>query len=117
MLISDFLNRMEDGVTYTEEQLRKLYYDAFDAALDDMSDRECRALQARRNNYIVAEALATALVALEQAPREMRPSSDMQDMRLLLDRASPRLASHMIAQAKRRLLHPDAYPIDASCAN
>jgi hypothetical protein len=59
-----------------------------------------------RDHYIVVDALATALVALEQLPPEKQPESNMEDMNALLAAwASSATVSFMLAQAKCRMRH------------
>ena len=66
---------------------------------------------AGRDGLIMSEALALALVALEQLPPEKRPRCDMDDMRRLLAAIDdgPSLSLHL-ARATRRL-RPDLDPI------
>jgi hypothetical protein len=42
-----------------------------------------------RDEFIIAEALATALVALEQLPEARQPTRNMADMRMLLNSLYP----------------------------
>jgi hypothetical protein len=42
-----------------------------------------------RDEFIIGEALATALIALEQLPEERRPGRNMADMRMLLNSLYP----------------------------
>jgi hypothetical protein len=59
-----------------------------------------------RDHYIVVDALATALVALEQLPPKQQPESNMEDMKALLAAwASSAMVSAMLAQAKCRIRH------------
>jgi hypothetical protein len=59
-----------------------------------------------RDHYIVVDALATALVALEQLPPKQQPASNMEDMKALLAAwASSAMVSAMLAQAKCRIRH------------
>ncbi len=66
---------------------------------------------AGRDGLIISEALALALVALEQLPPEKQPHCDMDDMRRLLAAIDdgPSLSLHL-ARATRRL-RPDLDPI------
>ena len=67
---------------------------------------------AGRDGLITSEALALALVSLEQLPPEKRPRCDMDDMRRLLAAIDdgPSLSLHL-ARATRRL-RPDLDPIE-----
>jgi hypothetical protein len=59
------------------------------------------------DGWVVTEALATALVALEQLPRKHQPRTHMDDIRkLLADGREPAAVSLHLAQAKCRLF-PD----------
>ncbi|HLZ06826.1 MAG TPA: hypothetical protein VKR55_32355 [Bradyrhizobium sp.] len=59
------------------------------------------------DGWVVTEALATALVALEQLPPKHQPQAHMDDMRKLLASAGdPAAVSLHLAQAKCRLF-PD----------
>lgn len=59
------------------------------------------------DEWIVAEAMATALIALEQLPPDRQPKSNMEDIRRTLEaRFSPTNVSLHLAQAKIRL-RPD----------
>jgi hypothetical protein len=42
-----------------------------------------------RDEFIIGEALATALIALEQLPEQRRPGRNMADMRMLLNSLYP----------------------------
>jgi hypothetical protein len=63
-----------------------------------------------RDSHIMADALATALVALEQLPEDRQPSGNMDDMRKLLATVQPGYVTILLAQAKCRLF-PDLDPI------
>jgi hypothetical protein len=63
-----------------------------------------------RDSWIITEALATALVALEQLPTEDQPHNNMDDMRKLLACAEPANVSLHLARAKCRLF-PKLDPI------
>jgi hypothetical protein len=63
-----------------------------------------------RDNWIIAGALAFAIVALEQLPQEHQPVGDMDDMRRVLGGGDPRTVSLLLAVAKCRLF-PDRDPI------
>lgn len=62
-----------------------------------------------RDNFILTEALATALVTLERLPDDRQPSSNMEDMKRLLAYFSPVNVSLALARAKCRL-YPDLDP-------
>lgn len=64
-----------------------------------------------RDQFILLEALATALVALEHLPARCQPASDMDDMRALLAHYAPSDVTIHLADAKRRLF-PDLNPDD-----
>jgi hypothetical protein len=56
------------------------------------------------DEWVVTEALATALVALEQLPAKHQPRTHMDDVRLLLAARSPPATVNLhLAQAKCRL--------------
>jgi hypothetical protein len=59
-----------------------------------------------RDSFLITEALATALVALEQLPADRQPHSNMDDLRKLLAAAEPANVSLHLARAKYRL-RPD----------
>src|SRR5258707_12432190 len=62
------------------------------------------------DEWVVTQALATALVALEQLPEKMRPLPHMEDIRkLLIAGCAPGSESLHLAQARCRLL-PEAAP-------
>jgi hypothetical protein len=56
-----------------------------------------------RDKWIIMEALATALVSLEQLPDDRQPRSNMDDMRKLLAAAEPANVPLHLARAKCRL--------------
>jgi len=57
-----------------------------------------------RDGLIVADALATAIVAMEGLPNTLRPDSNIEDMKSILAAVSaPSLVSVLLAQAKCRL--------------
>ena len=63
------------------------------------------------DEWVVTEALATALVALEQLPEKHQPRIQMDEIRKLLDAHSlPGSLNLHLAQAKCRLF-PDADPL------
>jgi hypothetical protein len=63
------------------------------------------------DEWVVVEALATALVALEQLPEKHRPQAHMDDLRkLLAHRHEPAAVSLHLAQAKCRLF-PERDPL------
>ena len=63
------------------------------------------------DEWVVTEALATALVALEQLPPKHQPQAHMEDIRKLLSNGKePAAVSLHLAQAKCRLF-PDTDPI------
>ncbi len=62
------------------------------------------------DDWVVTQALATALVALEQLPEKHQPRPHMEDlMKLLTAGCQPGAVSLQLAQAKCRLL-PDKDP-------
>jgi hypothetical protein len=63
-----------------------------------------------RDSFLITEALALALVALEQLPAESQPSSNMDDLRKLLATCNPANVSMHLARAKCRL-RPDLDPM------
>ena len=63
-----------------------------------------------RDLWIITEALATALVALEQLPAERQPTGNMDDMKKLLAHAASGNVSIHLAQAKIRF-NPDLDPV------
>lgn len=63
------------------------------------------------DEWVVTEALATALVALEQLDRKHQPRAHMEDIRKLLAHGrEPAAVSLHLAQAKCRLF-PDVDPL------
>jgi hypothetical protein len=57
-----------------------------------------------RDGYIVADALATAIVALERLPDMHRPDSNIEDMKAILGSMfAASMVSTLLAQAKCRL--------------
>jgi hypothetical protein len=64
-----------------------------------------------RDNFILTEALATALVTLERLPDDRQPSSNMEDMKRLLAHFSPVNVSLALARSKCRL-YPDLDPTE-----
>lgn len=63
------------------------------------------------DEWVVTEALATALVALEQLDRKHQPQAHMEDIRKLLAHGrEPAAVSLHLAQAKCRLF-PDVDPL------
>jgi hypothetical protein len=65
-----------------------------------------------RDEWVVTEALATALIALGQLPEKHQPRAHMEDLRKLLsDGRQPDAVSLHLAQAKCRL-NPDLDPLD-----
>jgi hypothetical protein len=64
------------------------------------------------DEWVVTEALATALIALEQLPEKHQPRTHMEELRKLLsDGRQPDAVSLHLAQAKCRL-NPDLDPLD-----
>jgi hypothetical protein len=63
-----------------------------------------------RDRWIITEALATALIALEQLPPKRQPRSHMDEIRRLLTASDPANVSLHLAQAKCRLF-PDLDPM------
>jgi hypothetical protein len=66
-----------------------------------------------RDEFIIAEALATALIALEQLPEARQPSRNMGDMKMLLNSlyAPPEVSLHLTT-ARWRFI-PSARPFGA----
>lgn len=63
------------------------------------------------DEWVLTEALATALVALEQLPPKHRPQAQMDDIRKLLSNGKePATVDLHLAQAKCRLF-PDVDPL------
>jgi hypothetical protein len=63
------------------------------------------------DGWVITEALATALIALEQLPPKHQPRAHMEDIRkLLADGRAPDTVSLHLAQAKCRLF-PDKDPL------
>ena len=56
-----------------------------------------------RHGLIVADALATAIDAMEGLPNTHRPDSNIEDMKSILAVSAPSLVSVLLAQAKCRL--------------
>jgi hypothetical protein len=58
-----------------------------------------------RDSFIITEALATALAALDELPEDRQPKDNMIDMLHLLAAYDPRpgAVSNLLAQAKARL--------------
>jgi len=63
-----------------------------------------------RDEFIIAEALATALIALEQLPEARQPTRNMADMKMLLNSLypAPEVSLHLTA-ARWRFI-PSARP-------
>jgi hypothetical protein len=64
-----------------------------------------------RDGYIIAKALAYAIVSIEGLPEKRREWSDAQDMKLLLALGFPRLKADLLEQAKTHITgegHPSA---------
>jgi hypothetical protein len=67
-----------------------------------------------RDQFIIAEALATALIALEQLPEARKPTRNMTDMKVLLHSlCSPPEVSIHLTTARWRFI-PSARPFGAS---
>ena len=66
-----------------------------------------------RDEFIIAEALATALIALEQLPDARQPTRNMADMKMLLNSLfpAPEVSLHL-ATARWRFI-PSARPFGA----
>ncbi|WGR92120.1 MULTISPECIES: hypothetical protein [unclassified Bradyrhizobium] len=63
------------------------------------------------DDWVVTEALATALIALEQLPSKHQPRAHMEDVRKLLTaKCEPGAVTLHLAQAKCRLF-PDTDPL------
>ena len=63
-----------------------------------------------RDEWVITEALATALIALEQLPAKHQPRTHMEDVRKLLAASSaPESVNLHLAQTKGRLF-PDLDP-------
>jgi hypothetical protein len=56
-----------------------------------------------RDGFIILEALATALVSLEQLPEDLQPKSNMDDMRRMLELYPPAAVDEAWQSALRRL--------------
>ena len=57
-----------------------------------------------RDDYIIAEALATAITVLSQLPREYRPDSHIDDMHAIFDaNSSDKMREMLTQEAERRL--------------
>jgi hypothetical protein len=66
-----------------------------------------------RDEFIIAEALATALIALEQLPKARQPSRNMCDMKMILNSLyDPSEASLHLTTARWRFI-PSARPFGA----
>ena len=64
------------------------------------------------DEWVITEALATALVALEQLPEKNQPRTHMEDIRkLLVAGSAPASLNLHLAQAKCRLF-PDIDPLE-----
>ena len=55
-----------------------------------------------RDAYIIAEALATAIVALTRLPAERRPSSNIEDMKAIFIRLGAGIQDEVILELVRR---------------
>ena len=67
-----------------------------------------------RDEFIIADALATALIALEQLPDARQPTRNMDDMKMLLNSLfSPSEVSLHLTTARWRFI-PSARPFGAS---
>jgi hypothetical protein len=66
-----------------------------------------------RDEFIVAEALSTALVALENLPEVRQPSRNMDDMRMLLNSLYPPSEVSMHLTTARWRFMPAARPFGA----
>jgi hypothetical protein len=66
-----------------------------------------------RDEFIIGEALATALIALEQLPEVRQPTRNMADMKMLLNRLfpAPEVSLHLTT-ARWRFI-PSARPLGA----
>ena len=66
-----------------------------------------------RDEFIIGEALATALIALEQLPEARQPTRNMADMKMLLNSlyAPPEISLHLTT-ARWRFI-PSARPFGA----
>ncbi len=63
------------------------------------------------DGWVITEALATALIALQQLPEKHQPRAHMEDLRkLLADGRTPDAVSLHLAQAKCRL-NPELDPL------
>ena len=66
-----------------------------------------------RDEFIIAEALATALVALEQLPEVRQPTRNMADMKMLLNTLLPHAEVSLHLTTARWRFMPSARPLGA----
>jgi hypothetical protein len=66
-----------------------------------------------RDGFIIAEALATALVALEQLPDARQPTRNMADMKMLLNSLYPPPEVSLHLTTARWRFIPSARPLGA----
>jgi hypothetical protein len=66
-----------------------------------------------RDKFIIGEALATALVALEQLPEVRQPTRNMTDMKMLLNSLYPRPEVSLHLTTARWRFIPSARPFGA----
>jgi hypothetical protein len=66
-----------------------------------------------RDEFIIAEALATALIALEQLPEARQPTRNMADMRMLLNSLYPPPEVSLHLTTARWRFIPSARPFGA----
>ena len=66
-----------------------------------------------RDEFIIAEALATALIALEQLPDARQPTRNMADMRMLLNSLYPPPEVSLHLTTARWRFIPSARPFGA----
>ena len=66
-----------------------------------------------RNEFIIAEALATALIALEQLPDARQPTRNMADMKMLLNSLYPHAEVSLHLTIARWRFIPNSRPFGA----
>jgi hypothetical protein len=67
----------------------------------------------RRDEFIIGEALAAALIALEQLPEVRQPTRNMADMKLLLNTLLPHAEVSLHLTTARWRFMPSARPLGA----
>ena len=66
-----------------------------------------------RDEFIIGEALATALIALEQLPEVRQPTRNMADMKMLLNSLYPHAEVSLHLTIARWRFIPSARPLGA----